>query len=185
MNAPAPAPAPSRAPARRRRLFRAGAEVEADVRPTLLGVVTLMFLLLFFLLTTSSGQRLGVLDLRLGSPADLAPLPHAGLVKDVRVSLSGDDLALTYDVQSTDIAAAATSVERREQALPGKDGRPDLAALLAALQAVHDVDPSQERARLAPDDAATTETIIAVMDVIRGPTDAPLFPKLTLTGSSG
>lgn len=181
----APAPAPKRAAPRRRPLFRAGAEVEADVRPTLLGVVTLMFLLLFFLLTTSSGVRLGVLELRLGSPADLAPLPHAGLVKDIRVKLQGDALTLTYEVQSTDIAAAATSVERREKQLPGVDGRPDLAGLLAALQTIKDIDGSQERARLDPDDAATTETIIAVMDVIRGPADAALFPKVTLAGSAG
>jgi hypothetical protein len=180
-----PAPHPNPAPRRRRPLFRHGAAAEADVRPTLLGVVTLMFLLLFFLLTTSSGQRLGVIDLRLGSPADLAPLPHAGLIKDVRVTLNGASLTLSYEVQSTDIAAAATSVERREQVFPAKNAKPDLAALLAALVAVHDIDRSQERARLAPDDTATTETIIAVMDVIHGPTDAPLFPKVTLTGSPG
>lgn len=170
---------------KRRSLFRAAPEVEADVRPTLLGVVTLMFLLLFFLLTTSSGQRLGVLDLRLGSPADLAPLPHAGLVKDVSITLRGPALSLAYTVQSTDIAAASTSVERRTKELPGQGERPDLAGLLAALREVHDVDPSQERARLDPDDASTTEVIISVMDVIRGPTDAPLFPKVALAGSTG
>lgn len=175
--------APSRAAGRRRALFRRDAEVEADVRPTLLGVVTLMFLLLFFLLTTSSGQRLGVLELRLGSPADLAPLPHAGLVKDVRVTLVGTTLTLTYEVQSTDIAAAATAVERRQRELPAVGDRPDFAGLLVALQEVKDVDRSQERARIDPDDAATTASIIALMDVVRGPTDAPLYPKLTLAGS--
>jgi len=44
------------------RLFRPNAAEEADVRPTLLGVVTLLFLLLFFLMSTTSGQRLGVVD---------------------------------------------------------------------------------------------------------------------------
>jgi hypothetical protein len=164
-------------------LFRNEGEVEADVRPTLLGVVTLMFLLLFFLLTTSSGQRLGVLDLRLGSPADLAPLPHAGLLKDLRVSLSGATLTVRSEIQSTDIAAAATSVERRENVLPPRDGRPDFAALLVALDELHRLDPSQQRARFDPDDTATTDTIIAVMDVIRGPADSPLFPRVTLAGA--
>ncbi len=155
------------------------------MRPTLLGVVTLMFLLLFFLLNSSSGQRLGVLDLRLGSAADLAPLPHAGLVKDVQVALRDDGLTLSYLVQSTDIAAASTSVERRTVDLPGRAGRPDLTGLLAALRVVHAIDGSQERARLDPDDDATTQGIIAVMDVMHGPADAPLFPKLALSGSSG
>jgi hypothetical protein len=170
---------------RRRGLFSTEASAEADVRPTLLGVVTLMFLLLFFLLTTSSGQRLGVLDLRLGSAVDLAPLPHAGLVKDVQIVLRDNALSITCEVQSTDIAAVSTSVEKRVTELAARDGRPDLAGLLSTLQAIHDSDPSQEHARLDPDDAATTQTIIAVMDVIHGPAVAPLFPKLALSGSSG
>jgi hypothetical protein len=174
----------------RRRLFTGGPTPEADVRPTLLGVVTLMFLLLFFLLTTSSGVRLGVLDLRLGSPSDLAPLPHAGLVKDVAVTLREQGLTLSYTVQSTDISSSSTSVEKRTRELParvvpGVGARPDLAGLLAALQEVHDIDPSQERARFEPDDTATAETVIAVMDVIHGPTDTPLFPKIALSGSTG
>lgn len=171
---------------KRRSLFRSRElESEADVRPTLLGVVTLMFLLLFFLLTTSSGQRLGVLNLRLGSAADLAPLPHTGLVKDVHITLKEGTLSVTFEVSSTDIASSSTTVERREKLVPPKNGRADLAGLLAVLEEVHDIDPSQERARLDPDDASTTETIIAVMDVIHGPADATLFPKVTLSGSSG
>lgn len=170
---------------RRAQLYSRGPDPEADVRPTLLGVVTLMFLLLFFLLTTSTGQRLGVLDLRLGSPSDLAPLPHAGLVKDVAVALREHGLTLTYTVQSTDIASSATSVEQRTKQIPSLGERPDLAGLLAALQDVHDIDPSQERARFEPDDVATAETVIAVMDVIHGPSDAPLFPKIALSGSTG
>ncbi|MDP2307262.1 MAG: hypothetical protein Q8P18_14645 [Pseudomonadota bacterium] len=175
---------------RRRGLFTRGPELEADVRPTLLGVVTLMFLLLFFLLTTSSGQRLGVLDLRLGSPSDLAPLPHAGLVKDVLVTLRDHDLTLVYTVQSTDISTSSTSVEQRTRSLPAQSEsiqgeRPDFAGLLAALSEVHAIDPSQERARFEPDDVATAETVIAVMDVIHGPIDAPLFPKIALSGSTG
>lgn len=169
----------------RRTFFGREAAVEADVRPTLLGVVTLMFLLLFFLLTTSSGQRLGVLDLRLGSAADLAPLPHSGLVKQVRVSISGASLSVLGEIQSTDISSSATTVERRVTEIPAKDGALDLQKLRMTLQELHDIDPSQERARIDPDDATTTETIITVMDVVHGPTDTPLFPKVTLAGSEG
>lgn len=165
-------------------LLRPWVPTEADVRPTLLGVVTLMFLLLFFLLTTSSGQRLGVIDLRLGSAADLAPLPHSGLVKDVRVTLRGAQVTLSFDIATTDIAAAATSVERRTVEVPPQGGRVDLEALLAAVDEVHRIDPSQTRARLDPDDAASVETLFAVMDVVRGTEEAPRFPKVTLSGES-
>lgn len=165
-------------------LLRPWVATEADVRPTLLGVVTLMFLLLFFLLTTSSGMRLGVIDLRLGSAADLAPLPHSGLVKDVRVALRGADVTLAFDVATTDIAAASTTVERRTVEVPAKDGRVDLDALLAAVTEVHRIDPSQTRARLDPDDGASVDTLFAVMDVVRGTEQAPLFPKVTLSGDA-
>lgn len=168
---------------RRAGLLRGHTALEADVRPTLLGVVTLMFLLLFFLLTTSSGMRLGVIDLRLGSPADLAPLPHAGLVKDVGVRLRGGTATLTFEVATTDISASSTAVEQRVVEVPARpDGGVDVAALLDAMVRVHAIDPSQEHARLDPDDAASVETIFNVMDTLRGPSQAPLFPKLTLTG---
>lgn len=166
-------------------LLRAFQPTEADIRPTLLGVVTLMFLLLFFLLTTSSGQRLGVIELRLGSAADLAPLPHSGLVKDVRVVMRGADVDVTFSVATTDIAAAATTVEERRVTVPGRDGRPDLEKLLATMDEVHRIDPSQTRARLDPDDGASVDALFAVMDVIRGTEEAPLFPKVTLAGQSG
>lgn len=167
-------------------LLRAWTPMEADVRPTLLGVVTLMFLLLFFLLTTSSGMRLGVIELRLGSPADLAPLPHTGLVKDLEVRLRGSALTLVFQVATTDISASATSVEERTvEVAPLTDGRPDLAGLLAAVEEVHGIDPSQTHARLDPDDAASVDTLFAVMDVLRGTAEAPMFPKVTLTGAGG
>jgi biopolymer transport protein ExbD len=169
----------------RRTFFGREPSAEADVRPTLLGVVTLMFLLLFFLLTTSSGQRLGVLELRLGSAADLAPLPHTGLLKQVRVGIAGTSLVVVGEVQSTDISSSATTVEKRTTEIPAKEGKLDLGRLRQTLQDLHDIDPSQERARIDPDDTTTTETIIAVMDVVHGPTDTPLFPKLMLAGSEG
>lgn len=170
---------------RRRALFASDASSEADIRPTLLGVVTLMFMLLFFLLATSSGQRLGTVALRLGSAADLAPLPHAGLVKDVRVRLSGHDVQLEFDVQTTDIAAASSTVERKSVRVAARDGRVDLAALLAAVEEVHRIDRSQTRAQLIPDDSTGMDVLFSVMDVLRGPPETPIFPRLTLSGSAG
>jgi hypothetical protein len=164
-----------------RALFSRGPTPEADVRPTLLGIVTLMFLLLFFLLSTSSGERLGVVDLRLASPGDLATLPHAGLVSDVRVSLRGTDVSLVFSVQTTDISASSTATEQRRVEVPGKDGRVDLVTLLAAVEQIHGIDPSQERVTLAPDDAVPVETLFAVMDVLRGAPASPMFPKITLS----
>lgn len=164
------------------RRFGSAAPAEADVRPTLLGVVTLMFLLLFFLLSTSTGQRLSSIGLRLLSPEDVAPLPHSGLLKRLEIQLVGARLTLLADIATTDIAAAATSTETRRIELPAIGDRPDLAGLQRTLLELHSIDPAQERATFAPDDTAPMDTVFAVLDVVRGPDSAPLFPQVALTG---
>ncbi len=169
----------------RRRLFRGPGAAEADVRPTLLGVVTLLFLLLFFLLSTSSGQRLGVITLRLGTAADLAPLPHSGLLRSMEVRVDGDAFLVLAEVQTTDIAAAATSVEQRRLSVPaGADG-PDLVRLDQVVVELHTMDPSQTRARLHPGDEVDTGLLFAILDVLRGPSAAPRFPEVALVGVEG
>ena len=167
-----------------RRLLSHRSDAEADVRPTLLGIVTLLFLLLFFLLTTSTGQRLAVIDLILGSATDPAPLPHTGLVQDVAVTMAGGSVTLTVQVQTTDISASSTAVETRTVAIPpAADGRVDLAALARAVAQVKGIDPAREAARLAPDDEVTTAELVRVMDVLRGTAADPAFPGLSLEGT--
>jgi hypothetical protein len=154
-----------------RRLFAAE---EADVRPTLLGIVTLMFMLLFFLLSTSSGQRLGVVDLRTAAPGEAAPLPHTGLVHAIRVYAGTAGHRVEFEVSSTDIAASADTRELRAI------DAPDLGALAAAIGEIHDIDPTQTRATVIVDDALSTDALMRVLDVVRGPTAAPRFPKVAL-----
>ena len=161
-------------------LFRREPEAEADVRPTLLGVVTLMFLLLFFLLATSSGQRLGVVDLRLAAPGEAPPLPHAGRVKSVVVHVTPVGARVEFEVATTDIAASADTRELRAIEVPGAGAGPDLPALLAAMESIHAIDGAQERAELHPAPELSTTTLLAVLDVVRGPTQAPLFPRVSL-----
>lgn len=162
------------------KLFRREPEAEADVRPTLLGVVTLMFLLLFFLLATSSGQRLGVVDLRLAAPGEAPPLPHAGLVKSVVVTLEPTAARVEFEVATTDISSSADTRELRAIDVPAAGDGVDLAALLAAMESIHRIDGSQDRAEVRPSPGVSTTTLLAVLDVVRGPTQAPLFPRVSL-----
>jgi len=162
------------------RLFRDEALEEADVRPTLLGVVTLLFLLLFFLMSTTSGQRLGVVDLRLAAPGQAPPLPHSGLVKSVRVALAPTHVAVEFEVATTDISAASTARELRRIEVPARDGVLDLAALTTAIDTVHRIDPSQTQAEILPEAEVATATVLAAVDVVRGPAEAPFFPKVSL-----
>lgn len=162
------------------RLFREEAFEEADVRPTLLGVVTLLFLLLFFLMSTTSGQRLGVVDLRLAAPGQAPPLPHSGLVKSVRVALGPAAAAIEFEVATTDVAASASTRELRRIEVPAKDGALDTLALAAALETVHAIDRSQEQAEILPEPDVPTATLLAAVDLVRGPATGPLFPKVSL-----
>jgi hypothetical protein len=162
------------------RLFREHATEEADVRPTLLGVVTLLFLLLFFLLSTSSGQRLGVIDLRLAAPGHAPPLPHSGLVKAVRLAVEGNAVSLEFEVATTDIAAASSTRELRRIEVPARDGRLDGVALAEALGTVHAIDPGQREAEVHPGPDVSTATLLDVLDAVRGPSAAPRFPRVSL-----
>ncbi len=165
----------------RRRLFHAEAYEEADVRPTLLGVVTLAFLLLFFLLTTSAGARLSTLALVDPESAEGADLPHPGPVSDLRVALLPDGAAeLRFRIQTTDIAAASTSREDRALRVVPRAGTLDAEALGAAVARIHALDPAQTKAALMPDATTDTATLIAAMDALRGTSEAPRFTAVSL-----
>ncbi len=167
----------------RSRLFRSDTVAEADVRPSLLGVVTLLFLLLFFLLSTSTGQRLGVIPMRLSTPDAIAPLPHAGVLQRITVRMQNQQIFVEFSLQSTDISASSTTEESHRKDLPPRDGQPDYAALQALLSELHAMDPSQTRAEIEPADSVPMEQVHRLIDVVRGPDAAPLFPKLALTGA--
>lgn len=144
-----------------------------------------MFLLLFFLLSTSSGQRLGVIDLRLAAPGEAPPLPHAGVVKAIRISVATDGARVEFEVASTDIAAAATTRELRAVDVPAAKGNngtitPDYGALAQALTTIKGIDRSQLRAEVLPAPNLPTEILLPVLDLARGPADSPLFPRLSL-----
>lgn len=170
----------------RRPLFRREEPAGADVRPSLLGVVTLLFLLLFFLLSTSSGQRLGAVALRFGGAADLAPLPHSGLLQRVKVQVGPEGAEVLAELATTDIAAASTSREQRRSLVPrGADGRLDLARLDGLLDELHRLDRSQERAEVVPADGVSTQELFEVLDLVRGDKGAPRFPNVALGGVEG
>lgn len=162
-----------------RRMLRLEPTAQADVRPTLLGIVTLLFLLLFFLLATSTGERLASIELQ-AATGDMAPLPHTGLVKAITLRLSGGQALLDFEVSTTDISSSSTAVETRSLAVPPlAGGRVDLRGLAEQLRKIKDIDPARERLRLEPDEAVSVAELLRVLDVVHGPGDS-LFPKAEL-----
>jgi hypothetical protein len=153
------------------------------VRPTLLGIVTLAFLLLFFLLATGTGWRWGAVPIRVSGQGAAAArgvegaLPaHRGPVRDARVLVVPDGtVEVRFQARTTDIAAASTTDEARVWTLPSVRERPDGAALRVAIERLHALDPAQDHVALVPRESADSEEVMALLDILRGPDDAPTF----------
>ena len=116
---------------RLRRLRPPRQPVTPDLRPGLLSVVGLLFLLLPFLLLTTSIQKLTGLELQLaGSTGELTPLPP-GQVEAVEVHLRDQTLRIRSAQRTRDVTASQGDVTWSERDLPPREGSMDLSGLQA------------------------------------------------------
>ena len=155
------------------RLFRAP-PAEADARPALMSVISLMVLLLPMLVATTSAQRLAGLPLGVPGPADELPPESPGPVEDVTVRAEGGGYRLEARVRRADVRASAGEVELRSWALA------DLPALQAALADLKRRDPARDRITLIPSPTTTTAELVRWMDGVRHGPDGVLYPKVVL-----
>ncbi len=154
-----------------------------DLRPGLLSVVGLLFLLLPFLLLTTSIQKLTGLDLRLAASAgELAPLPP-GRIESIEVHLDGHDLKIRSALRTMDVTASRGDVTWSETELPAREGVMDLEGLQASLLRLRGLDPSRERALVVPDDQVPTTRVVALVDAVGAYQGEPLFPEVVLGGA--
>ena len=166
-----------------RRLRPPRPPVAPDLRPGLLSVVGLLFLLLPFLLLTTSIQKLTGLDLQLtGSTGELAPLPP-GQVEALEVHLSAHALKLRSALRTRDVTASQGDVTWSETDLPPVDGAMDLAGLQGALLRLRVLDPEHDRVLVVPDDQVPTSRVVALVDAVRFRSGQPLFPEVVLGGA--
>ncbi len=166
-----------------RRLRPGRAATPPDLRPALLSVVALLFLLLPFLLLTTSIQKLTGLDLGLAASAgELQPLPP-GRVEAVEIHLDSKRLLLRAAVRTLDVTASRGDVTWSEQRLPHLPTGPDLAGLQRALRSLRQLDPERQRALVVPADDVPTARLVALLDAARESAGEPLFPDLVLGGS--
>jgi len=154
-----------------------------DLRPGLLSVVGLLFMLLPFLLLTTSIQKLTGIDLALaGSTGELAPLPP-GTVEAVEVHLQGHALRLRSALRTRDVTASQGDVTWSETALPPVQGAMDLTGLQDALLRVQALDPEHHRVLVVPDDDTPTSRVVALVDAVGSHRGLPLFPEVVLGGA--
>lgn len=166
-----------------RRLRPPRARSTPDLRPGLLSVVGLLFLLLPFLLLTTSLQKLSGIDLRLaGSTSELAPLPP-GQVEAIEVYVDGHALRLRSAIRTRDVTASQGDTTWSEQGLPPRDGAMDLGGLQEALGRLLALDPEHQRVLVVPGDQVPTSRVVALVDAVRARDGQPLYPEVVLGGA--
>lgn len=143
-----------------------------------------MFLLMPFLLLTTSVQKLAGIDLHVPPAAATLPPDPVGDVEDVVVDVVGQDLVVSASVRRTDVGASEGDVQQRVVELPRTTDGLDLAGLQDALRQLKRIDPDRKKVLLAPDDAVPGKDVVHLMDALRGDADGELFPEVALGGQA-
>lgn len=166
-----------------RRLRRPPSASMPDLRPTLLSIITLMFLLLPFLLLTTSIQKLAGLGLEIARPGAELPALPPGTVEHLEVHVEGTTLRLRVAARTTDVTAMTGDVTWNETPFAPQGPEPDLAGLQEALHRWRALDPERERILVIPADDTPARRVIEVMDAVRSSSSGPLFSEVVLGDS--
>jgi biopolymer transport protein ExbD len=149
-----------------------------------LSIIGLLFLLLPFLLFTTSPQQLAALGIRLPSPGESAPSVHMGPVQDLIVTATDLGVVVSAEIQRQDVRAAVGDVEQWSRELPPVQGAMDLLGLQSTLRQIKSQDPSRNRITVAPSDSTTTGDLVDLMDAVREDREGALFSEVALEGLS-
>ncbi|MEY3212607.1 MAG: Biopolymer transport protein ExbD/TolR [Pseudomonadota bacterium] len=139
-----------------------------------------MFLLLPFLLLTTSTQRLVGLTLSLPELGGLLPPEPPGRVERVEIEARPEGLRVLAQVRRADVITSAGDTQAFAVSLPSQGGEADLAGLQAQLRALKALDTTRRKLTLRPSDALPGQTVVALMDAARADAQGELFPELSL-----
>ena len=178
-----PPPAPPQKAMRRLLAAHQRGHQRPEMRPAFLSIITLMFLLLPFLLLTTSVHKLTGIGLGLvRSGGDLPPLPPGNL-EDLVVVLDGCELLLRSAVRTVDVTASQGDITWNERHLSCAEEMPDLSGMQAALHRMKALDPKRQRITLLPAPDTPAGRVVALMDAVRQDAQGPLFPQVVLGNS--
>jgi hypothetical protein len=145
----------------------------------MLAIIALLFLLLPFLLLTTSIQRLAGLELGLAAAGEIAPTA-VGAIEAVDLFVQGDAVVVRAAIRTTDVTANEGDTRALEIRIEPLNDSLDLAALQAALRRFKALDPDQERAVVHPEGDTETARIVALLDATRHDSSGPLFSDIVL-----
>jgi hypothetical protein len=173
-----------------RRLRPTARAEEPDLRPGLLSLVCLLFILLPCLLLTTSLQRLtslgvGLATARAGATTGSTVPARPGVLEALEVHVEGQEILVRARLRTLDVRTSEGSGTWNESRLPPTERGPDLAGLQAVLVELHRIDPERRSVSLFPAPDTSTDTLLAVMDVLRQGPSGRLFDQVELGSSEG
>ncbi len=148
----------------------------------MLAVASLLFLLLPFLLLTTSSQKLVGLRMKLQLPTTGQVQSMGGEVEELVVQLAPTTIHVIASISRTDIRASPDEREKHETQLTDDENGLDLLGLQDALRSIKRLAPGRARIRIVPTDDVTVQRVVYVMDAVRSDAAGPLFPEVALGG---
>ena len=142
-------------------------------------MASLLFLLLPFLLLTTSPQKLVGLHMQ-AQKTGVGVALTTGEVEHISVLMSPNDLSILARLKRTDVRASAEELEERKIAVPSADSGLNLAGLQERLRGLKALSPLQEKIHLQPQDDVLTQQLVVVMDALRKDAQGVLFPQVVL-----
>ncbi len=168
-----------------RRLLAPARASDPDLRPGLLSIACLLFILLPCLLLTTSLYKLTSLPFRLGGGEGGGEPEVPGVVSGLEVLVDPDGLVLRAALRTRDANAGAEDVVWNETPLPHRDGAPDTVGLQARLGALRRLDAAWKRVTVRPDDRVSTDDLVLVMDALREGPEGVLAEEILLGDGPG
>lgn len=143
----------------------------------MLAIASLLFLLLPFLLLTTSAQKLVGLHMQVQTSGQ-GGAPQIGELENVAVIMTPTSLKILARIEQTDVRAQG--FEEQELAVASSASGPDLADLQVRLRSLKSLSPQLNRISLQPKDEVLTQQLVMVMDAIRHDDQGELFPEVVL-----
>jgi Flp pilus assembly protein CpaB len=143
----------------------------------MLAIASLLFLLLPFLLLTTSAQKLVGLHLQAKTTGSQVST-QTGEMEQVSVVMTPTTLKILARIEHTDVRASG--FEEQEFPVAFGDSGADLQALQDRLRSLKTLSPLHNRISLQPSDDVPTQQLVMVMDAIRHDSQGELFPEVLL-----
>ncbi len=174
--------------ARQRRKLREGMRQRTDLDPSErvgeLNIVpfldVVVNLMLFLLATSVATISIAQADAELPALCHGAGCRHTEPGLDLSVTLVRDGVVVAG--RGGRLAPGCADTTRGSAPTVGRrDGRYDLDALRACAERLHAAHPSESSVIVSVDPTVPYEAIIGAMDALRGPPEAPLFPRVRIS----